>query len=216
MEEKIVQHAVVTILDQIYEEDFLGFSYGFRPGRSQHQALDALSYALLKKKVNYVLDADIRGFFDNLDKSWLVTFVEHRVADPRILRLIQKWLKAGVMEEGEWSEAKTGSPQGSVISPLLANIYLHYTFDLWVNVWRRKYAQGEVVVIRFADDTIAGFQYQTDADHFLKNLRERLGKFGLELHPDKTRRIEFGRFAEQNRERRGEGKPETFDFLAHV
>src|SRR6266699_2478697 len=213
LEDKIVQQAVATILNQIYEEDFLGFSYGFRSGRSQHDALDALSYALLKKKVNYVLDADIRGFFDNLDHSWLLKFVEHRVADPRILRPIQKWLKAGVMEEGKWSEAKTGSPQGSVISPLLANIYLHYAFDLWVEVWRRKYAQGEVVVIRFADDTIAGFQYQTDADHFLKNLRERLGKFGLELHPDKTRRIEFGRFAEQNRERRGEGKPETFDFL---
>jgi hypothetical protein len=156
---------------------------------------------------------DIRGFFDNLDHGWLIKFVEHRVADPRILRLIQKWLKAGVMEEGKWSEVQTGSPQGSVISPLLANIYLHYSFDLWVNVWRRKYAQGEVAVIRYADDTIAGFQYQTDADHFLENLRERLGKFGLELHPDKTRRIEFGRFAEQNRERRGEGKPETFDFL---
>ena len=213
LEDKIVQHAVGTILNQIYEEDFLGFSYGFRPGRSQHDALDALSYALLKKKVNYVLDADIRGFFDNLDKGWLVKFVEHRVADPRILRLIQKWLKAGVMEDGKWSEAKTGSPQGSVISPLLANIYLHYSFDLWVNVWRKKWAQGEVVVIRFADDTIVGFQYQTDADRFLENLRERLGKFGLELHPDKTRRIEFGRFAEQNRKRRGEGKPETFDFL---
>jgi RNA-directed DNA polymerase len=213
LEDKLVQQAVATILNQIYEEDFLGFSYGFRPGRSQHDALDALSYALTKKKVNYILDADIRGFFDNLDQSWLVKFVEHRVADPRILRLIQKWLKAGVMEEGKWSEAKTGSPQGSVISPLLANIYLHYTFDLWANVWRKKYAQGEVVVIRFADDTIAGFQYPTDADHFLKSLRERLGKFGLELHPDKTRRIEFGRFAEQNRERKGEGKPETFDFL---
>jgi RNA-directed DNA polymerase len=213
LEDKLVQHAVVTILNQIYEEDFLGFSYGFRPGRSQHDALDALSYVLLKKKVNYVLDADIRGFFDNLDRSWLIQFVEHRVADPRILRLIQKWLKAGVMEEGKWSEAQTGSPQGSVISPLLANIYLHYSFDLWVNVWRKKYAQGEVVVIRFADDTIAGFQSQTDADHFLENLRERLKKFGLELHPDKTRRIEFGRFAEQNRKRRGEGKPETFDFL---
>jgi len=213
LEDKLVQYAVATILNQIYEEDFLGFSYGFRPGRSQHQALDALSYALLKKKVNYVLDADIRGFFDNLDHRWLIKFVEHRVADPRILRLIQKWLKAGVMEEGKWSEVQTGSPQGSVISPLLANIYLHYSFDLWVNVWRRKYAQGEVVVIRYADDTIVGFQYQTDADHFLENLRERLGKFGLELHPDKTRRIEFGRFAEQNRERRGEGRPETFDFL---
>jgi RNA-directed DNA polymerase len=213
LEDKIVQHAVVTILNQIYEEDFLGFSYGFRPGRSQHQALDALSYALLKKKVNYVLDADIRGFFDNLDKGWLVQFVEHRVADPRILRLIQKWLNAGVMEEGEWSETKTGTPQGSVISPLLANIYLHYAFDLWVNVWRKKWAHGEVVVIRYADDVISGFQHQADADRFLENLRERLGKFGLELHPDKTRRFEFGRFAEQNRERRGEGKPETFDFL---
>jgi RNA-directed DNA polymerase len=163
LEDKIVQQAVATILNQIYEEDFLGFSYGFRPGRSQHDALDALSYALLKKKVNYILDADIRGFFDNLDKSWLVKFVEHRVADPRILRLIQKWLKAGVMEEGKWSEPKTGSPQGSVISPLLANIYLHYCFDLWVTVWRKKWAQGEVVVIRYADDTIAGFQYQRDA-----------------------------------------------------
>jgi RNA-directed DNA polymerase len=182
-------------------------------GRSQHDALDALSYALLKKKVNYVLDADIRGFFDNLDKNWLIKFVEHRVADPRVLRLIQKWLKAGVMEEGKWSEPKTGSPQGSVISPFLANVYLHYCFDLWVNVWRKKYAPGEMAVVRYADDTIVGFQYQTDADRFLENLRERLGKFGLELHPDKTRRIEFGRFAEENRKRRGEGKPETFDFL---
>ena len=213
IEDKLVQHAVVTILNQIYEEDFLGFSYGFRPGRSQHQALDALSYALLKKKVNYVLDADIRGFFDNLDKSWLIKFVEHRVADPRILRLIQKWLNAGVMEEGQWSDTKTGSPQGSVVSPLLANIYLHYAFDLWVNVWRGKWAHGEVVVIRYADDIILGFQHQADADRFLENLQERLGMFGLELHPDKTRRIEFGRFAEENRRRRGEGKPETFDFL---
>jgi RNA-directed DNA polymerase len=213
IEDKLVQHAVVTILNQIYEEDFLGFSYGFRPGRSQHQALDALSYALLKKKVNYVLDADIRGFFDNLDKSWLIKFVEHRVADHRILRLIQKWLNAGVMEDGEWSNTKTGSAQGSVISPLLANIYLHYVFDLWVDVWREKWAQGEVVVVRYADDIILGFQHQAEADRFLENFRERLGRFGLELHPDKTRRIEFGRFAEQNRKRRGEGKPETFDFL---
>jgi RNA-directed DNA polymerase len=213
LEDKIVQQAVVAILNQIYEEDFLGFSYGFRPGRSPHDALDALSYALLKKKVNYILDADIRSFFDNLDKSWLVRFVEHRVADPRILRLIQKWLKAGVMEEGKWLEPRTGSPQGSVISPLLANIYLHYVFDLWVNIWRQKWAQGEVVVIRYADDTIVGFQHQTDADRFLGNLRERLAKFGLDLHPEKTRRIEFGRFAEENRKRRGQGKPETFDFL---
>src|ERR1700722_18421497 len=213
LEDKIVQHAVVTILNQIYEEDFLGFSYGFRPGHSQHNALDALSYALLKRKVNYVLDADIKGFFDNLDKSWLIKFVEHRVADPRILRLIQKWLKAGVMEEGKWSEPQTGSPQGSVISPLIANLYLHYAFDLWVDVWRKKWAQGEVVVVRYADDIILGFQYRTDADRFLENLRERLAMFGLELHPEKTRRIEFGRFAEENRKRRGEGKPETFDFL---
>src|SRR5437762_7853132 len=213
LEDKLVQQAVASILNQIYEEDFLGFSYGFRPGRSQHQALDALAYALLKKKVNYVLDADIRGFFDNLDHEWMMKFVQHRVADPRILRLIQKWLKAGVMEEGKWSESKSGTPQGSVISPLLANIYLHYVFDLWVNVWRKKWAQGEVVVIRFADDTILGFQYQTDADRFLENLRERLAKFGLELHPEKTRRIEFGRFAEENRKRRAEDKPETFDFL---
>jgi group II intron reverse transcriptase/maturase len=204
---------VVTILNQIYEEDFLGFSYGFRPGRSQHQALDALSYALLRKKVNYVLDADIRGFFDNLDKSWLIKFVEHRVADPRILRLIQKWLNAGVMEEGKWSETKTGTPQGSVISPTLANIYLHYVFDLWVDVWRTKCAQGDVVVVRYADDIVLGFQYQAEADRFLEKFRERMGKFGLEPHPDKTRRIEFGRYAEQNRERRGEGRPETFDFL---
>jgi group II intron reverse transcriptase/maturase len=167
----------------------------------------------LKKKVNYILDADIRGFFDNLDKGWMIQFMEHRVVDPRILRLIRKWLKAGVMEEGRWSEPETGTPQGSVASPLLANIYLHYSFDLWVNAWRQKWAQGEVVVIRYADDTILGFQYQTDADRFLENLRERLAKFGLELHPDKTRRIEFGRFAEENRSRRGEGKPETFDFL---
>ena len=213
LEDKVVQQAVVTIFNQIYEEDFLGFSYGFRPGRSQHQALDALSYALLRKKVNYVLDADIRGFFDNLDKSWLIKFIEHRVADPRILRLIQKWLNAGVMEEGKWSEMKTGTPQGSVISPTLANIYLHYTFDLWVDVWRTKCAQGDVVVVRYADDIVLGFQHQAEADRFLEKLRERLGKFGLELHPDKTRRIEFGRYAEPNRERRGEGRPETFDFL---
>jgi group II intron reverse transcriptase/maturase len=197
----------------LYEEDFLGFSYGFRPGRSQHQALDALSYALVKKKVNYVLDADIQGFFDNLDKAWMIKFVEHRVADRRILRLIQKWLNAGVMEEGKWSGTETGTPQGSVISPLLANIYLHYVFDLWVDVWRKKYARGEVIVIRYADDIVLGFQWGTDADRFRESLEERLGKFGLELHPDKTRRIEFGRYAEQNRKRRGEGKPETFDFL---
>src|SRR6266404_4268643 len=198
LEDKIVQHAVVTILNNIYEEDFLGFSYGFRPGRSQHKALDALSYALVKKKVNYVLDADIQGFFDNLDKAWMIKFVEHRVADRRILRLIQKWLKAGVMEDGKWSDTETGTPQGSVISPLLANIYLHYVFDLWVDVWRKKCARGEVIVLRYAADIVLGFQWGTDADRFRKSLGERLGKFGLELHPEKTRRIEFGRYAEQN------------------
>src|SRR5712692_5999642 len=213
LEDKIVQQAVVTILNLIYEEDFRGFSYGFRPGRSQHQALDALTVALKRRKVNYVLDADIRGFFDNIDHGWMMKFVQHRVADPRILRLIQKWLKAGVMEEGQWSETEMGTPQGSVISPLLANIYLHYVFDLWVDAWRKKCAHGYVVVVRYADDNVLGFQYQTDADRFLSDFRERLGKFGLELHPDKTRRIEFGRRAERDRKRRGEGKPETFDFL---
>jgi len=213
LEDKVVQQAVVTILNQIYEEDFRGFSYGFRPGRSPHQALDALTVALKRRKVSYVLDADIRGFFDHLDHGWMMKFVQHRVADPRILRLIQKWLKAGVMEGEQWSETDIGTPQGAVISPLLANIYLHYVFDLWVEAWRRKCAQGDVVVIRYADDNVLGFQHQTEADRFLEDLRERLRKFGLELHPDKTRRIEFGRYAEERRKRRGEGKPETFDFL---
>jgi RNA-directed DNA polymerase len=213
LEDKIVQQAVSTILNQIYEEDFLGFSYGFRPGRSQHQALDALAAALTWKKVSYVLDADIRSFFDQLDKSRLIQFVQHRVADPRILRLIQKWLDAGVIEGGNWSETEMGTPQGAVISPLLANIYLHYTFDLWANVWRKKCAHGDVIVLRYADDLVLGFQHQSEADRFLQDFRERLRKFGLELNPDKTRRIEFGRFAEQRRKQRGEGKPEPFDFL---
>jgi RNA-directed DNA polymerase len=213
LEDKIVQQAVATILNQIYEEDFRGFSYGFRPGRSQHQALDALAYALLRKKVNWVLDCDIRGYFDNLSHEWLLKFIQHRVADRRILRLIQKWLKAGVMEKGQWKDTKMGTPQGSVISPLLANIYLHYVFDLWVDAWRKKCAQGDVIVVRYADDNVLGFQHRAEADRFLQDYRQRLGKFGLDLHPDKTRRIEFGRFAETNRKRRGEGKPETFDFL---
>jgi RNA-directed DNA polymerase len=213
LEDKIAQAATVTILNQIYEEDFLGFSYGFRPGCSQHDALDALAVAIDQRKVNYILDCDIRSFFDNLDKSWLLQFVEHRVADRRILRLIQKWLKAGVLEDGIWSDPKAGTPQGSVASPLLANIYLHYVFDLWVNVWRQKWSTGEVIVVRYADDIVLGLQYKSDADRFRDHLAERLKKFGLELHPEKTRRIEFGRFAEQNRKVRGEGKPETFDFL---
>jgi RNA-directed DNA polymerase len=213
LEDKVVQQAVVTILNQIYEEDFRGFSYGFRPGRSQHQALDALYVAITRKKVNWILDCDIRGFFDNLSHDWLLKFVQHRVADRRMLRLIQKWLRAGVLEEGEWKNTEMGTPQGSVASPLLANIYLHYVFDLWVDVWRKKCAQGDVVVVRYADDNVLGFQHRADADRFLTEFRERLRKFGLELHPDKTRRIEFGRFAEHNRKQRGEGKPEAFDFL---
>jgi group II intron reverse transcriptase/maturase len=213
LEDKVVQQAVVTILNQIYEEDFRGFSYGFRPGRSQHQALDALYVAITRKKVNWILDCDIRGFFDNLSHDWLLKFVQHRVADRRILRLIQKWLNAGVLEEGEWKNTEMGTPQGSVISPMLANVYLHYVFDLWVEVWRKKCARGDVVVVRYADDNVLGFQHLADADRFLAEFRERLRKFGLELHLDKTRRIEFGRFAELNRKQRGEGKPEAFDFL---
>jgi RNA-directed DNA polymerase len=213
LEDKVVQQAVVTILNQIYEEEFRGFSYGFRPGRSQHQALDALYVAITRKKVNWILDCDIRGFFDNLSHDWLLKFVQHRVADRRILRLIQKWLKAGVLEEGEWKDTEMGTPQGSVASPLLANIYLHYVFDLWVDAWRKKCARGDVVVVRYADDNVIGFQHLADADRFLMEFRERLLKFGLELHPDKTRRIEFGRFAERDRKKRGEGKPEAFDFL---
>jgi len=207
VEDKIVQQAVVTILNQIYEEDFLGFSYGFRPGRSQHQALDALSVGLVRKKVNYVLDADIRGFFDNIDHEWMMRFIQHRVADRRILRLIQKWLKAGVLEEGNRSETKVGTPQGAVISPLLANIYLHYVYDQWVEAWRKKLAKGDVIVVRYADDTVMGFQYRADAERFLEQLRERVRKFGLELHPEKTRRIEFGRYAERDRKREEKVSP---------
>jgi RNA-directed DNA polymerase len=213
LEDKIVQGAVVTILNEIYESDFLGFSYGFRPGRSQHQALDALTVGITRKRVNWVLDMDIRGFYDNMDHEWTVKFVEHRVGDRRVLRLIQKWLKAGVSEEGQWSESKVGTPQGAVASPLLANIYLHYAFDLWVEAWRRKVASGDMIVVRYADDAVLGFEHKEEAERFLREVRERLAKFGLELHPEKTRLIEFGRFAATDREKRGEGKPETFDFL---
>jgi RNA-directed DNA polymerase len=213
LEDKVVQQAVVTVLNQIYEEDFLGFSYGFRPGRNQHRALDALTVGLRRKKVNWVLDLDVRGFFDNVSHEWLVKFVEHRIADRRIIRLIQKWLKAGVTEEGVWTETEEGTPQGAVVSPLLANVYLHYVLDLWVNQWRRKWAHGVMIVVRYADDAVLGFEHRKDAEAFLEQLRERMQKFGLELHSEKTRLIEFGRFAEGNRKRRGEGKPETFDFL---
>src|SRR5215813_10735824 len=213
LEDKTVQQAVVTILDQIYEVDFKGFSYGFRPGRSPHQALDALTVGIQWKRVNWVLDADIRGFFDNMSHEWIMKFIEHRVADHRILRLFQKWLKAGVSEDGQWSETKLGTPQGSVVSPLLANIYLHYVFDLWVEAWRKKVAKGDLIVVRYADDLVVGFENRTEAERFLEAFRERLAKFGLELHAEKTRLIEFGRFAAQDREKRGEGKPETFSFL---
>src|ERR1700674_5028771 len=213
LEDKLVQQAAVTILNQIYEVDFQGFSYGFRPGRSPHQALDALYVGIQRKRVNWVLDADIRGFFDNVSHDWALKFVEHRVADRRILRLIQKWLKAGVSEDGQWSETEVGTPQGAVVSPLLANVYLHYVFDLWVEVWRKKVAKGDVIVVRYADDLVLGFQHRTDAERFLREFRDRLAKFGLELHADKTRLIEFGRFAARNRKQRGEGKPETFTFL---
>ena len=213
LEDKVVQQAVVTILNQIYEMDFKGFSYGFRPGRNPHQALDALTVGIQSKRVNWVLDADIRGFFDNLSHEWAIKFVEHRVADPRILRLIQKWLKAGISEDGRWSESKVGTPQGAVVSPLLANVYLHYAFDLWVEAWRKKVARGDMIVVRYADDLVVGFQRRTDAEQFLQEFRERLAKFGLELHSEKTRLIEFGQHAERNRKRRGEGKPETFTFL---
>src|ERR1700723_1744742 len=213
LEDKVVQQAVVTVLNQIYEEDFVGFSYGFRPGRSQHQALDALWVGIMRKKVNWILDADIRGFFDHLSHEWLVKFIEHRVADRRILRLIQKWLRAGVSEEGKWSKTEVGTPQGAVASPLLANVYLHYAFDLWVQHWRNHQASGDVIVVRYADDIVTGFEHRADAERFLQEWKDRLAKFGLELHPDKTRLIEFGREAAENRKQRGEGKPEVLDFL---
>src|SRR5579862_2016123 len=212
VEDKIVQQAVVTILNQIYEVDFKGFSYGFRPDRSPHQALDALSVGITRKKVNWMLDADIRGFFDNLSHEWAVKSIEHRVADRRIIRLIQKWLKAGVSEDGQWSETSKGTPQGAVVSPLIANLYLHYCFDLWADVWRRKVAKGDVIIVRYADDLALGFQYRADAVRFLEDVKERFAKFGLELHQEKTRLIEFGRYAARDRQQRGAG-PETFNFL---
>jgi group II intron reverse transcriptase/maturase len=193
LEDKVVQHAVGRVLNQIWEEDFLGFSYGFRPGRSQHDALDALTVGIVRKKVNWVLDLDVKSFFDKVEHRWLVQFVEHRIADPRIVRLIQKWLKAGVMEDGRWFETEEGTPQGSVISPILANLYLHHVLDLWVEAWRKKVAKGDVIVVRYADDAVLGFQYREEAERFLKELKERVAKFGLELHPEKTRLIEFGR-----------------------
>ena len=215
LEDKIVQKAVVeVILTPIYEEEFLGLSYGFRPGRGAHDALDALAYAIEGRKVNWILDADIRGYFDSISRDWLARFLEHRIGDRRVLRLIAKWLRAGVLEEGRQIDTGRGTAQGSVISPILANIYLHYVLDLWVTKkWRLQEARGDVIIVRYADDYVVGFEHRGDAEHFLGDLKERFRRFELELHPEKTRLIEFGRYAERNRRARGEGSPETFDFL---
>src|SRR5215204_834470 len=213
LEDKILQRAVVEVLNAIYETDFLGFSYGFRPGRSPHRALDALAVGIYRRKVNWVLDADIRGFYDAIDHGWMLKFLEHRIADKRMLRLIRKWLKAGVIENGVRSETVVGAAQGASASPLLSNVYLHYVFDLWADQWRRRQARGDVIITRFADDYIVGFEHREDAQRFLDDLRGRLAKFNLELAPEKTRLIEFGRFVARNRARRGQGKPETFRFL---
>ena len=213
LEDKIVQRAMVEVLNAIYEADFLGFSCGFRPGRGQHDALDALAVGIESQAVNWILDADIKGFFDNISHEWMMRLVEHRVGDRRVLRLIRKWLKVGVLEDGVRHPAEQGTPQGAVISPLLANITLHDVYDLWVEQWRKRHARGAMIVVRYADDTVVGFEHRADAERFLAELRIRVGEFALELHPGKTRLIEFGRNAASDRAVRGEGKPETFDFL---
>jgi group II intron reverse transcriptase/maturase len=213
LEDKIVQRAVAMVLNAIYEEDFRGFSYGFRPKRSQHDALDALMVGITTTKVNWILEVDIRSFFDEVNRDWLGRFLEHRMADPRILRLIQKWLKAGVLENGVVTDSEKGTGQGTVISPLLANVYLHYSLDLWAERWRRREATGDMIIVRYADDVVVGFEHESDARRFWDAMRERLQKFSLSLHPDKTRLVEFGRVAAANRNRRGLGKPETFAFL---
>jgi len=216
LEDKIVQRAVAAVLSAIHEEDFLGFSYGFRPKRSQHDALDALIVGISSKKVNYILDADIRSFFTEVSQQWVVRFLEHRIGDTRILRLVQKWLRAGVLEDGIVTIEEKGTGQGSVISPLLANVYLHYVFDLWAERWRRREATGDMIMVRYADDIVVGFQHERDARRFWDAMRDRLREFSLSLHPEKTRLIEFGRFAAQNCKRRGRSKPETFKFLGFV
>lgn len=213
LEDKIVQRTVVDVLNCIYETDFVGFSYGFRPGRSAHDALDALTVGIKTRRVSWVLDADIRGFFDAIDHGWMVKFIEHRIADKRVVRHVKKWLNAGVLEDGNRIRVEEGTPQGGGISPLLANVYLHYVFDLWADRWRRKRGRGEVIIVRYADDFVVGFQYRADAEDFLAELRERMRRFNLDLHSDKTRLLEFGRSAVSDRKRRGIGKPETFDFL---
>lgn len=213
LEDKIVQSADTEVLNVVYEKEFIGFSYGFRPGRSQHKALDALYIGLMRKHVNWVLDADIRGFFDTIDHQWLLKFVGHRINDKRFLRHIAKWLKAGILEEGKLIRNEEGTPQGGSVSPLLSNIYLHYVLDLWVEQWRKRHARGDVIIVRYADDFVMGFQSKTEAEQFHKELRDRFAKFNLTLHPEKTRLIEFGRYAVEKRKARGEGRPETFDFL---
>lgn len=213
LEDKIVQCVVASILSVIWEEEFLGFSYGFRPGRGPHNALDALTVGIERRRVNWVLDADIRGYYDTIDHEWLVKFVEHRIGDRRVVRLVKKWLKAGVLEDGSWRPSEEGTPQGGVVSPVLANVYLHYAFDVWAHHWRQRRARGDVIIVRYADDFVVGFQHREDAEGFQGALRERMGKFNLELQADKTRLIEFGRLAAAQRKRRGEGKPATFDFL---
>ncbi len=213
LEDKIVQRAVVMVLNAIYEEDFLGFSYGFRPKRNQHQALDALVVGICKTPVNWILDADIRSFFDSVSQDWLVRFLEHRIGDERIIRLVRKWLKAGVLEDGEWSVSEEGTPQGAVVSPLLANVYLYYVFDLWAERWRRREAKGNVIMVRYADDIVMGFEHEADARRFMEEMRLRFEQFLLVLHPGKTRLLEFGRHAAAKRRQRGLGKPETFTFL---
>ena len=213
LEDKIVQRALVEVLNAVYEEDFLGFSYGFRPGRSPHDALDALAVGIERKKVNWVLKIDVKDLFDRLDQGWLMRFLEHRIADRRVLWLIQKWLRAGVIEDGKWSRTETGTAQGASVSPLLANVFLHYVLDLWAEQWRRRHARGDVILVRFADDLAAGFQHRSDAERFLAGVRERFAEFGLEIAPEKTRLVQFGRFAAERRANRGLGRPETFQFL---
>lgn len=213
LEDKIVQRAVVEVLNAIYEQDFLGFSYGFRPGRGQHDALDALAFGITQRHVNWILDADIAAYFDTVSHDWMLRFLEHRIGDRRLLHLISKWLKAGVMEEGVVTATQTGTPQGAVVSPTLANVYLHYVFDLWAHRWRQQQAGGAVIFVRYADDVVAGFEHEGEAKRFLVEVRQRMEKFALSLHPDKTRLIEFGRYAVERRAKRGLGKPETFNFL---
>ena len=212
LEDKIVQQAARMLLEHIYEREFLGFSYGFRPGRSQHKALDALAVAI-QRRVSWVLDADIRAFYDTIDHGWMQKFLEHKIADRRMVRLLMKWLHAGVMENGELREVEEGAPQGGGISPPLSNIYLHYALDLWVQQWRKRHARGEFYIVRYADDVVMGFQYEQDARAMRAAMAERLATFGLELHPEKTRVFRFGRYARKDAERDGRKRPETFDFL---